>query len=378
MRGLFHTAKVLWLGCVCGITCLIILSACNNKAPVRIGFLAGTSGRVADLGISGRDAAQLLIDSCNREGGVDGRPVQLVIKDDQQDPEQARQAVKELIDAGVEALIGPMTSDMGLAVTPLINEARLIAVSPTVSTLKLAGQDDYFFRVAPTLREVATQSANYHAEETGIRRVAAIYDLNNRAYCENWLKSFTASFTRQGGVIVKVVGFDTQSGRSFLDLAEALLDATPDGVLIIANSVDTALICQQIRKLDTQIYITMATWGASERLLELGGRAVEGVTAFQPFDPEYKAPTYQAFRKAYLDRYHREPGFASIAARDATHVVLTALKAKKKNEHLKDVILRLRKFDGLQGDLRFDDFGDIERSNAIISVIRNHRFVALE
>jgi branched-chain amino acid transport system substrate-binding protein len=47
-----------------------------------------------------------------------------------------------------------------------------------------------------------------------------------------------------------VIGFDTQSGRTFLDLSKELLATTPDGILIIANSMDAALICQQIRKLD--------------------------------------------------------------------------------------------------------------------------------
>jgi hypothetical protein len=82
MRGLCRSAIVLWLGCVSGIAFLIVFSACKNKAPIRIGFLAGTSGRVADLGISGRDAAQMLVDRYNRQGGLDGRLVQLIIKDE--------------------------------------------------------------------------------------------------------------------------------------------------------------------------------------------------------------------------------------------------------------------------------------------------------
>lgn len=118
--------------------------------------MAGTSGRAADLGISGRDAAQLLVEACNRTGGIAGRQVQLIIKDDQQNPDVARRAVEELIDAGAAALIGPMTSDMARAVTPLLNDARLVAVSPTATTQLLSGLDDYFFRVSATTRENAT------------------------------------------------------------------------------------------------------------------------------------------------------------------------------------------------------------------------------
>jgi branched-chain amino acid transport system substrate-binding protein len=378
MKGLCRAAIGLWLGCVLAMVFLIVFSACKSKAPIRIGFLAGTSGRVADLGISGRDAAQMLVDRTNREGGLNGRPLQLIIKDDQQNPERARQAVKELIDAGVQALIGPMTSDMGIAVVPLLNQARLVAVSPTITTEKLTGRDDYFFRVATTARQTATQSAAYHAKDAGIKRMAAIFDLDNRAYSDTWLDSFTAGFTRLGGAIVKVVGFDTHGGRTFLGLTGELLAAKPDGILVIANSVDAALICQQIRKSAPTLSITLAEWGATERLLELGGRAVEGVTVIQPFDRENQAPAYQAFRKAYLQRYKREPGFPGVDAYEATQVVLTALAAQKQGESLKDVILRVRRFEGLQDRFRFDDFGDVVRPNVSMSIIRNHRFVELK
>jgi branched-chain amino acid transport system substrate-binding protein len=208
--------------------------------------------------------------------------------------------------------------------------------------------------------------------------VTVTYDLNNRAYCETWLESFTSSYTRQGGTIVKVIGFGTHSGRTFLDLTAELLATKPDGILIIANSMDAALICQQIRKSAPNLYITLAEWGATERLLELGGRAVEGVTVIQPFDRENQTPAYQAFRHAYLDRNKREPGFPGVGAYEATRVILTALAAQKKGESLKEVILRVRQFKGLQGRIRFNVFGDVELPYAAISIVRNHRFVVLE
>ena len=378
MKGLYNTTIRRWLGLVCATMCLLVFPYCTSKPPIRIGFLAGTSGSVADLGISGRDAVQMRIDACNRQGGLDGRQVQLIIKDDQQNPELARQAVRELIDAGVEALIGPMTSTMGIAVTPLLNDARLVAVSPTVTTQNLIDKDDYLFRMAGTARETASRSAIYHAQRGDIKQLAVTYDVNNHAYCETWLDSFTNSYTHRGGTIVKVIGFNTQSGRTFLDLSRELLAKTPDGILIIANSMDAALICQQIRKLDAQMYITLAEWGATERLLELGGSAVEGVTVIQPFDRENQSPAYQAFRKTYLNSYQREPGFPGVNAYDAAQVILTALKAKKEGQDLKAVILKLREFDGLQGRLRFNDFGDAEMLSVSISIVRNHTFVPLQ
>ena len=154
--------------------------------------------------------------------------------------------------------------------------------------------------------------------------------------------------------------------------------AEPDGILIIANSMDSALLCQQIRKSNHSIKITLADWGATERLLELGGKAVEGVTVVQTFDRDSPNPKYQAFRKTYLERYDREPGFPGVYAYDAAQVILTALSAQKKGQNLKETVLSIRQFDGLQGQFSFDDYGDVMRSNASISIVRNRKFVIME
>jgi len=85
---------------------------------VRIGFLAGLSGRVADLGIGGRNGAILAVEMRNRQGGINGRPVELIAEDDQQDAELARHAASRLLASKVEVVIGPMTSTMALAIAP--------------------------------------------------------------------------------------------------------------------------------------------------------------------------------------------------------------------------------------------------------------------
>ena len=378
MSAVYRKKLFFWSWVLTGLFIGIVYWACKAAEPIPIGFVAGTSGRVADLGISGRDAVQLVVEQCNLNGGIAGRRVQLLIKDDQQNPEIARKAVQELISEGVVAIVGPMTSDMALAVAPLLNKARVLTVSPTVTTQVLSGLDDYSFRVSSTTREYATRSANYHIKSVDMRRVAAAYDRSNRSFSENWLENFKSPFTAAGGSIIATIGFTTDTGRTFLEIARELLAPGPDGVLIIANSMDSAVLCQQIRKVDPDIPITLADWGATERLLELGGNAVEGVTVVQTFDRDSLSPRYQEFRKTYLERYHREPGFPGVYSHDATQVILDALRAQKEGQSLKETILSLRQFEGLQGDFSFDDFGDVKRSNASISIVRNHKFVVVE
>ena len=81
------TSILLIIILVSSITC------CSPKEPVKIGFLGGVSGRVADLGIAGRNGALLAVEMRNKAGGLNGRTVELLVEDDQQDAEQAKAAV---------------------------------------------------------------------------------------------------------------------------------------------------------------------------------------------------------------------------------------------------------------------------------------------
>ncbi|PKO62138.1 MAG: ABC transporter substrate-binding protein [Betaproteobacteria bacterium HGW-Betaproteobacteria-18] len=354
-----------------------LLVACHAREPIRLGFMGGLSGRVADLGIGGRDGVLLAIELRNTSGGVGGRLVELIAEDDQQEPEIAKQAVSRLINNKVAAIIGPMTSAMAVATVPLVNSAQLLMVSPTVTTPDLAGIDDYFLRVIDSTTEYARKSADYHFSVRGNRRVAVAYDLRNQSYTESWLKDYRKVFEAAGGAIVAAVPFTSSDESHFSELAQRLLQPRPDGVLILANSVDTALLAQQVQKRDAVVHINACEWSATERLIELGGKAVEGVVVAQFIDRENRQASYMAFRKAYLERFKREPGFPGLLAFDATNVVLDGLAAQTSGQTLKNVILERREFAGAQSRIRFDVYGDAAR-DSYLTTVRNGTFVRLQ
>ena len=356
----------------------LLVWGCQDKKPILIGFVGGTSGRVADLGISGRDAALLAVEECNQSGGISGRPVQLAIKNDEQNPETARRVVHEMIEEGVVAIIGPMTSDMAVAVAPVANEAKIPLVSPTVTTEALSDRDDYFLRVTSTTATFASRSAAYQIKSGKMRRVAAVYDLDNIKFSAFWLENFRKTFAGLGGDVIASIGFSAANRISYLDIVSELLAVQPDGILIVANSMDSAMLCQQIRKIDADVEITLADWGATERLLELGGRTVEGVTVVQTFDRGNQNPRYLSFRKAYLDRYQREPGYPGVHTYDAVQVILSALRQDKKDKDIKETILSSGPLPGLQHMVEFTAFGDAKKPHVSISIIRNQQFVVVE
>ncbi|MBW1797231.1 MAG: ABC transporter substrate-binding protein, partial [Deltaproteobacteria bacterium] len=101
---------------------MAVMWGCENKKPVKVGFVGGLTGRLSYLGTAGRNGVILAVEEINEAGGINGRPVELITRDDGHDPKVAVKVDRELIGEGVVAIIGHMTSSMSMAALPLINK----------------------------------------------------------------------------------------------------------------------------------------------------------------------------------------------------------------------------------------------------------------
>lgn len=359
-----------------GLALLLALAACSPPEPLKLGFLGGLSGRVADLGEAGRNGTLLAVEEANTAGGIGGRKIELLIYDDEQQATAAIKATEALLAAGVVAIVGPMTSSMSEAILPVATRAGMIVVSPTVTSSSLAGKDDILFRVAPSVETSTRRSAAFEYAR-GIRRIAIVNDLSNRAYTADWAEHFRRDFTRLGGEVVAEASYMSGDDASYTVAIEKIAGAKPDLLHLVANAVDTVRLTQLARNLGLTLPVTTSTWAATEHLIQLGGRTVEGITMSQFFNRDDASPRYRAFAAAYTARFMQEPGFASVAAYDATQAIFTALTKAGKGQPLKDALLAAGPYEGLQERWNFDRYGDAQRQT-YISVVRNGRFVLVE
>lgn len=367
----------LWIVCLIVAGLPAIFTACGESEPIKLGFVAGLTGRVADLGVGGRNGASLAVEEINQAGGINGRRIELIVRDDKQKPEAAQQAVRDLLSQKVEAIIGPMTSSMAMVMVPLVNNTKTVMVSPTVTTTNLVGRDDNFLRIISTTKDYATKNARYQVNELGRRSAAAIYDLSNRAYTQSWLDNFRTEFERLGGVILKVKSFSSGEDTVFFEATRDLLSVDPELVLIVANAVDAALITQQVRKLNDRVSIAMSEWASTERYIELAGAAAEGVHVAQFLDRNIKTTRYRKFNAAYQERFGQMPGFAGLAGYDATLVVLDALAIRKPGQSLKDTIIAKKIFQGVQQPITIDRYGDAKRKT-FLTIVRNNQYITIK
>lgn len=355
----------------------LLLFGCEQSGPIQIGFVAGMSGRVADLGVAGRNGVLLAVEQANAAGGVHGRSIDLVVRDDEQDSESAKRAVDDLLALDIELIIGPMTSNMAMAVMPQINASKTILLSPTVTTTELLGKDDNFIRVISSTRDYAVKSAHYQYEVLGSRTVAAIYDVGNNYYTESWLREFSATFETLGGKMLLQLPFRSGNDTIFQPLAKQLLATKADVLVIVSNAVDSALLCQQVRKLAPEQRIAMSEWASTGRFVELAGKAGEDVTVAQFLDRNDRSPRYLDFEDAYRKRFKQNPGFAGLAGYDAALVALEAYRLRKPGASLKETILAQQSFQGGQQLLTIDRYGDSNRKT-FVTKIRNGRYLTQE
>lgn len=349
----------------------ILLSGCMEKEPIRIGFIGDLTGISADLGEAGRNGVILAIEQYNQAGGVNGHHIELLARDTASKPETAVKSARELHDAKVVAVIGPMTSNMAEVLLPFHDAAELLLLSPTVSVVRFAGRDDYLFRLNWTTHDDAQLAAKASLQR-GIRRLAAAINLDNRTYADSWLNEFTLTFEQGGGKIVSTQLFHS-ADESIRPIVDDLLASRPDGLAFVAGAADTARLAQQTRKLNRSIPLIATEWAGTEQLIELGGASVEGMTILMSFNADDNSPHYYDFQQRYIRRFGRQPGSSSTLAYDATTVLLDALGRRPSGMPLKNALIELGPFRGLQGSIQFDRYGDTQRV-ATMAIVRNGRF----
>ena len=355
---------------------LLIFVVYSPDKPVRIGFIGGLSDRSYDTVEAGRNGLILAVEQRNQQGGIHGHSLEIVFQDDGHNPEMAVAALKALMVAKVDVVVGPFTSAMAKVIAPLADEAQLTLISPVVTSIDFWGKDDYLIRINRTTRDNAIDYAK-HLIQRGQLRVAVAYDTRNRSFSVSWLKEFSDAYTAQGGVVCVALPFESQANMGFGDVIRTLLTPQPDSLLFIASAIDVARLAQQASKLAPELPKSAAEWAASEALIELGGYAVNGMLLAQSYDRTDTSARYLQFRDAYVARFARSPGFASIAAYDAASVLFQALERRQQGESVKVAVLKYGPYQGVQQTIAFDRFGDTAR-NMYFTEIRGGQFVPVK
>lgn len=143
--------------------------------PIKIGYIDSISGTQAFSGTHGRQGAILAVEEINEGGGILGRPVDLIVRDDKSEPADGVAAMRDLVDQGVVIVFGGIHSGVQAAISEVAREARTPYVSKGgyAAFLTEAAGHRYYFRIAPSGRVLASAMAQEIAD-TPYRRICTV------------------------------------------------------------------------------------------------------------------------------------------------------------------------------------------------------------
>jgi branched-chain amino acid transport system substrate-binding protein len=357
----------------------LFLLACGETEPVRIAVFGSTTGPTADLGIGGRNGVILASEEFNEAGGAKGRLIELTYFDPQGSAELGTQLIKEVIatEPAFDVVVGPMISSMAVNIKPLTDDAELLLVGITTSSTALSGQDDYFIRAIADTAVHAKGQGRYIASEMGVESVCLITDQANAAYTNSWAEQFIVGL---GSAVDSRCHLQYHSGPDvdFQEIIAEVVGNDPQMLVLVSNAADASKFIKFARQQAPSLLISTAAWAGTQRLIEFGGKDVDGVFVTQTIDRFSDDPDYVAFAEKFRQRFGGlEPGFPGMQAYNATTAVIEGLRTQEKNQSLKDAILSVEQVKFLQETVSFDQFGDVN-SAQYMTRIEDGVFVTLD
>ncbi|MBV8411334.1 MAG: ABC transporter substrate-binding protein [Alphaproteobacteria bacterium] len=146
--------------------------------PIKIGYLPALTGPSSSTGIGINRGTQLAVDEINNAGGINGRKIELIVRDTQSDPTKAVNAVAELAQRAKASVIwGPLNSGEALAATPLIARDKVPMLHPCwVDELIDVKKYPMSFRIAPTNTQIGKGANHYVVDVMKLKKVAVVSD----------------------------------------------------------------------------------------------------------------------------------------------------------------------------------------------------------
>lgn len=285
--------------------------ASNSSGPIKIGLAAILSGGYAQIGESHQQGAQLAVNEINAAGGIDGRKVQLVVKDEKGDPNTSVQTARDFIGSGVKLIAGYTIDPDCLAASPVISNAGgvLLALSCQGDALTQKSFQPGYFQIAPSNTMLSSATAKVAAERklTNWQGASPDYDFGHEVWSE-----FGADLTKQDpsvsigkGVFVPLT--ETQVTPYITSLISGLPadSAKSTGLFMSTFAATTIALAQQGKPYNFfDKYGAVLNLGGSTPTAEALGASTPPMTfIYDYFDGAYNNPTNTTFVNDYYKAY---------------------------------------------------------------------------
>lgn len=355
---------------------ILLTTACSRQLEVKIGVLAPMSGELGQNGLSIAQGAQIAVDELNENKFlIDGKQAHfsLLIEDDKAKAEEAANAAKRLLDAGVVAVYGPPNSNLALLTAPIFAKAGVAqmssATNPQYTRMGLASA----FRITADDIEQGATLGRIATDKLHAKKVFLIDD--GSTFGSGLTTEVNKVITSKKIELSKVSVL--QASANYPELAKKVSDSQADVVVYGGNEQVGLGILQALRSSGSNVkFVTGDSLCDAQVIKNAAGNAnkdyfctIAGVS-----------PSWLAAGAAFVEKYkakHGDVGARAPLAYDGVHIFAQAMqKANSASPAVYLAEMKKSALDGkIQGSVEFDAKGDLKDATVVIFEAINGKLI---
>ena len=330
----------------------------DDAKTIKIGGNFELSGAVAAYGEAENEGVKLAVEEINKDGGIDGKKIEYVSKDNKSDNNEAASVAANLTTKDeVVAIVGPATSGATKATLPNLTKAKTPAVTPSGTddaiTVQKGKVQDYIFRSCFQDSFQGIVLAKYADENLKADKAVILGD-NSSDYASGLKKAFKETYK---GEIVAEENF-TAGDKDFQAMLTKIKDKDFNVIYIPGYYTEAGLIIKQAREMGIEQPIIGADGFGDEKLIETAGASnVKNVYYTGHFST--KAPAtdkVEPFVAAFEKKYGKQPSSFNALAYDSVYMIKQAIEdeGKATPEAINKALANLKDFEGVTGKITMD------------------------
>jgi branched-chain amino acid transport system substrate-binding protein len=377
---------------LCGIVLSVALTltfSCKKEAKetVKIGAIFAVTGPASFLGAPEAKTAQMLVDEINDQGGIDGKQLELIVKDSGASPEKAISFAKQLIEEEkVIAIIGPSTSGETMKIKGICEQAKTILISCAAAEVIVNPVAKYVFKT-PQKDSFAVMKIYETMKKMGISRIGIVS--GNTGFGNAGKAQLEAIAPKYGMTILISEVYDKKA----TDLTGVLTKLKAKNVQAVVNwSIVPAqsIVAKNMKQINLDVPLFQSHGFGNIKYVKEAGKAGEGiifpcgrllVADVLPEGHPQKA-LLMKYKKDYESEFGEDVSTFGGHAWDALMILVDVMKkvGTADKEKIRDAIENLTGFVGTAGIFNFspEDHNGLGLDSFEMLTVKDGRFVLLE
>ncbi|MBP2628961.1 MAG: hypothetical protein H6Q68_3672 [Firmicutes bacterium] len=349
---------------------------------VRIGANLELTGSVAPFGHSALKGMQLAVREANAEGGIFGKQIQLVERDNQSQSLYAQETMRQLIvDEKVMAVLGCAASSNTIAAVNWMEGTsnQVPVITPTGTnprvTVRTDGRvRDFVFRACFIDPYQGNIMANFVINSLGIKRVAILTD-NSSNYSKALTGTFMEQLAKNGGSVVGIQYY-LQKDMDFYGILEQVIKEDPDAIYVPGYYEEVGRIVRQARAMGYQKPMLGGDGWDSPQIVNIAGTDnLENtffVNHYSSSDPNLRV---DKFVEEYRKSYREEPNALAALGYDAAKLLIDAMRRSQEItlENVRVALEKTNNEDFVTGRIYYNRYHDPIKSAVVIRFINGQQ-----